>query len=451
MFELGEIVFDTITQTKVQILSKSVVWDYVSYKVYNLSNNEVYKVAEDKLRKEFPNTTEYFRYAKKKTGRLKALCKTCDTKKNQEKNERLRQKNANLNYTNLFYDGERICKKCQRSLPNNFLYFPADKVCKDGLRHVCRECDPSYKNFLSEDYTPLQKWTKEEDDILRQVYKDYTGEQIQKQFLSNRSVRAIESRADILGILGKSEIGKQATHKQQSEKLTGMFIGRVMSEETKAKWSQAIREYYKTHHGAWLGRKRSPEQCKQISERMKGKWSGDKNPRHINPLEGSANGRWKGGVKTLKDYMRNQIDEWVNMSMEFCGYRSIVTGSWFKNIHHTTSFTDMLGWAVKNVNLDYRSSIGKYTTEELDKITKELQRLHEVYGYGACLEKDIHKLFHDTYSYITFTPENFLEFLHDIDNGKYNEWFESRNKVINLNREYLSYLEALCDSLRKVA
>lgn len=28
-----------------------------------------------------------------------------------------------------------------------------------------------------------------------------------------------------------------------------------------------------------------------ISEQMKGKWAGDKNPRHINPLNGELNGR----------------------------------------------------------------------------------------------------------------------------------------------------------------
>lgn len=394
--------------------------------------------------KEYPNTKEYFRSCGKKG--LDSRCKECYKQLREKRNENL----GNVERT-LFYDGTKQCPKCKRDLPNNYYYFPTDKGCVSGLRNVCRECSKKCKGFLEEGYVPLEHWSEEDKELMRLYYKDYTCEQLQKTFFPNRSVHAIDSQALLMGIAGKSEIGMQKVHQQQSEKLTGMFLGRVMSEETKQKLSQSIRKYYETHDGAWLGRKRTPEQCKQISERMKGNWVGDKNPRHLNPLEGSTNGRWKGGIKSLKDYMRDQISEWQNNSMAFCKYRSVITGQYFKHIHHTTSFTYLLDMAVQNTNLDYRSSIGQYANKELELITKELQRLHWVYGLGACIEQEIHKLFHDIYSYITFTPYDFLEFLHDIDNGKYNEWFESRSIVINLNREYLSYLETLCDSLRSVA
>ena len=63
-----------------------------------------------------------------------------------------------------------------------------------------------------------------------------------------------------------------------------------MSKEWRDKISAIKKEYFKTHDGWWKGRKRSVEQCQGMGERMKGKWAGNKNPRHNNPLTGAANG-----------------------------------------------------------------------------------------------------------------------------------------------------------------
>jgi len=398
--------------------------------------------------KEFPNTIEYFNYAKKKLGTLKSLCKICDAKRNKEKNDHIRKEHENFDYTNLYYDGVKQCLKCHRELPNNYLYFPADKTCKTGLRNVCRECNPKYSRFLSADYVPQKKWTEEEDNLFRLYYKDYTGEQLQKLYFPNRSIRAIESHADILGICGKSELGEQAGQKQKSEKLTGMFLGRVMSEETKQKLSASRKEYYKTHDVWSKGIKLTPERCKAISERMKGKWAGDKNPRHINPLDGSANGRWKGGVLSIKNEMRTRIPQWKEDAMIICDYKCVITGLSFKHIHHTTSFTDILHETIENIGTEVKSSVGLYTEEEIKMMERELNRLHDYYGFGACIDLRVHKLFHDKYGYEGFTPEDFLEFMSDISDGKYNWWFDIQKLPININKDYLIYLQGLCSELR---
>jgi len=66
MLEIGDFVFDTIEKTNVQILEKIIMWDYVSYKVFNPTTGRVYKAAEDQLNSEGNRINydeNYLRYA----------------------------------------------------------------------------------------------------------------------------------------------------------------------------------------------------------------------------------------------------------------------------------------------------------------------------------------------------------------------------------------------------
>lgn len=49
MFSIGEFVFDTVANAKVQVLEKIEMWGYVSYKVFNSATGKVYKVTEAQL------------------------------------------------------------------------------------------------------------------------------------------------------------------------------------------------------------------------------------------------------------------------------------------------------------------------------------------------------------------------------------------------------------------
>ena len=50
MFSTGDIVFDQIKEVKVKIVERMEVWGFTSYKVYNPSEDEIYKLAEDQIR-----------------------------------------------------------------------------------------------------------------------------------------------------------------------------------------------------------------------------------------------------------------------------------------------------------------------------------------------------------------------------------------------------------------
>jgi len=69
--------------------------------------------------------------------------------------------------------------------------------------------------------------------------------------------------------------------------------------------------------------------------------------------------------------------------------------------------------------------------------------MHILYGFGACLKKEIHKLFHDNYGYTSITQYDFLDFIYRIDSGEFDKWFIDNNIPININYNYVDYLEKI--------
>lgn len=401
-----------------------------------------------KCNNEYPNTNKYFGYANKKIGRLNAVCKKCTSAINKEKRQKIIELNKDKN---LFYKGTRHCKKCGRDLPNNKLYFPIDLACLDGLRNVCRECSKKESGFLDPNYVVFEKWTNEEDSLMYKYYKDFTGEELHNIFFPNRTIRSIECHASTLGLVGKNYEAKNRANVSRSFKCSERLKGRTLSEEAKEKISATKKEYFKTHDGWWKGKKRSPEQCKMISERMKGKWAGDKNPRHINPLNGELNGRWKGGILDTYVELRSDTKDWFNESMEFCNYSCVITNGEFDNVHHTTAFRDIVDEDFRITGIEVKPKVCDYTTEDFEILRSTLKDLHGLYGYGACVNKEVHKLFHDNYGYTNFSPFDFLDFIYRIDIGEFDKWFEENNLKIDINYDYVEYLESTLTALAESA
>lgn len=387
--------------------------------------------------RELPSDSDhYFKKPDTKDGWTK-ICKECMGKKFTDY------------LTHIPKEGHIFCKKCGRELPHTYQYFPEDKSCKNGLRNVCRECSNHYKNFLPDDYIPNAHWTDKEDEIMYANYHDYTGEELQEKFFPDRSIRAIECRADTLGIAWKTQETIMRSNEIRGIKCSQKLKGRKMSEEAKRKLSESMHEYYKTHTPWWKGKKRPSEQCKIISERnvRLGKWKGKNNPRYINPLSGSLNGNWQGGITNFYQELRSDTKDWFNESMEFCNYSCVISGLNFDNVHHTTAFKDIVNETFKLAGMDKRNTVSDYTEEEFDNLTDILKYLHNVYGIGACLTKEVHKLFHDNYGYKNFSAFDFLDFVYRIDIGEFDDWFEENNIPININYEYIEYLESTLSSL----
>lgn len=273
-------------------------------------------------------------------------------------------------------------------------------------------------------------------------YKDFTGEELHNIFFPNRTIRSIECHAGVLGLVGKNYEAKNRANVARSLKCSEKLKGRIISQESRDKISAVKKEYYKTHDSWWKGKKRSSEQCKALSKRMKGKWAGDKNPRHINPLNGELNDRWKGGILPTYTELRSDTKDWFNESMKFCNYKCVITGEEFDNIHHTTAFKDIVDEVFRLTNIEVKQKVCDYSEDEFQCLRNKLIDLHKIYGYGACINKDIHKLFHDNYGYTKFSPYDFLDFAYRIDIGEFDEWFNDNGLQININYDYIEYLES---------
>jgi len=160
------------------------------------------------------------------------------------------------------------------------------------------------------------------------------------------------------------------------------------------------------------------------------------------------NGRWSGGITNLYFALRNGLTKWKQDSMKFCNYKCIISGNNFDEIHHVIPFREIADEAFCLVNLDVREKIEDYSNNELNLIYNKINELHSFYGYGACLNKSVHKLFHDIYGYTDFDIDDFIDFVDKILCGDFNDWFNANNLRININFDYIEYIKSINDYLK---
>ncbi|MDD3383998.1 MAG: NUMOD3 domain-containing DNA-binding protein [Bacilli bacterium] len=381
-----------------------------------------------KCNRKLPANSDYFYLKNDTKDGFISMCKECMDHEFTDKLTRIPK------------DGYKFCNKCGRELPNTSKYFPVTKQNKSGLLGICRECNPNYHNFLKDDYIHAQIWSEEENSQLIKTYNNYTGKELQNLFFPNRTVRAIECHASELGIQGKNENVKNKTKEIRRIRASEANAGKIYSEETKQKISNAKIEYYKTHDGTRKGSIQSEETRKKMSDYRKkiGKWKGKNNPRHLKPLNGKLNGRWLGGITGLYQELRSDTKEWQQNSMQYYNYKCVISNGEFDNVHHLTPFKNIVKECFDICDIDMRQSVCDYSILEFKLIRNTLIKLHNKYEFGVPLNKSIHKLFHDNYGYFNNTPEQFHKFVLDINDGKFNKWFKDNNLNIEINNEILN-------------
>lgn len=331
----------------------------------------------------------------------------------------------------IFYDGTKKCKKCNRDLPNNSFYYPVDKTCKSGLRNVCRECNPKYKYFLQENHRTNEKWSDEDLELLKLHYKEMSNDELIERYFPNRTNRSLETIASKYGINHKNEDVLNEIRKQVAKILPQCQVGVKRPDTWRNNISISQKERYKNPEQIEIARQNA-------IKRELGK--GDTNPIHINPLYGEKNGRWKGGMSDLSVQLRRDILDWKKSSSEFCDYKCVLTGNRFQNIHHLISFDSILQEALINVGLDKKNKVADYTSEEYESLRNEIITLHSSTLYGACMCKELHELFHKEYTYFNSTIDDFISFVNNLIDGKYNDFLEESNLILNINEKYISYL-----------
>lgn len=336
-------------------------------------------------------------------------------------------------------EGYRFCKKCLRELPLDVVYFNRDKACDGGLRYVCREC--CGKPFKTHDDNWCADWSDEDISLLKENYASFTGKELQEKFFPNRTIRAIECAGAKYGIV-KNDKAKSKANIIRAEASRAFNTGRALTDEAKRKLSVKAKERCEKFGAPTKGLKWSDESRQRLSDakRAIGKWSGDDNPRHANPLCGEDNPNWKGGATSLYQELRSDTRDWFVESGKLSDFKCIVSGEHLDNVHHLTPFRDIVNEVFDVLNLDYRKSIADYSIEEENSIRSLLKELHLQYGLGAGLNKDVHKLFHDNYGYFNSTKDDFKSFIMGVRNGVYDDYFTEHHLSVQLNENALKIL-----------
>lgn len=185
------------------------------------------------------------------------------------------------------------------------------------------------------------------------------------------------------------------------EEIYGKWHCKVICEKHKNKGVITICD--QTMLRAAKGQKVGCKYCK--AEKAFGKYgrSGEQNP------------NWKGGVKELREYLRQYIYPWVYDSLKSSNFKCIITNSNKDNvIHHRYPFHKIFDEVFDELKLPIKEHIGDYTLMEMKNIRQTCLKLHYKYGLGVCIDRELHKLFHskDLYGNKYFTSEDFDEFIY---------------------------------------
>jgi len=138
----------------------------------------------------------------------------------------------------------------------------------------------------------------------------------------------------------------------------------------------------------------------------------------IKNQSGENNIWWKGGSSRISMYLRRIIGDWYVESLKKTNFLCEVTGEHAKVVHHLYPFYKIVDETIEELGFDKRKTVGDYSTEELEMISKLFLEKHYSYGLGVPMTKKCHNLFHLYYTTMNNTPAQFTEFKQRIQSGE---------------------------------
>lgn len=135
---------------------------------------------------------------------------------------------------------------------------------------------------------------------------------------------------------------------------------------------------------------------------------------------GDGSSAWKGGVSKIWDAARHRLDPWTISTLRECNYSCQITGQTNVpiDVHHITSFNIIAHEAMAEFGIYDEHLYLKTYQEYGEKVILRIVELHNKYGNGVCLRKDIHVLYHKLYGHGNNTPAQFEEFKQRIASGE---------------------------------
>jgi hypothetical protein len=121
--------------------------------------------------------------------------------------------------------------------------------------------------------------------------------------------------------------------------------------------------------------------------------------------------RWQGGISELNNFLRSIIQDWRKESFKNGNYKCEISGI-DRNlvIHHKYPFNEIVKETIDLLELPIYSSIGEYADDQIQKLVNKFIIVHNGYGLGVVLNKDIHIEFHSKYGKEGFTPGDYERF-----------------------------------------
>lgn len=128
---------------------------------------------------------------------------------------------------------------------------------------------------------------------------------------------------------------------------------------------------------------------------------------------------WKGGLSKLNSYLRTILSDWTQEQLKKANYTCEITGSTHGtlNVHHMYSFCNIRDLTLEQLNLPIHETIGEYTDDELQLLSKTFLENNEILSHPIVMLKAVHEAFHSFCGGTMYdtSPEQLHEFI-----SKYN-------------------------------
>lgn len=268
-------------------------------------------------------------------------------------------------------------------------------------------------------------WTEHDKNILREFYGDLDVKDIQQMLERKYTIRLIQNQAKKMGLV-KSRVwteeevailinyyadeGSDGVKKRLPYKSNRAIIGKAMSLGITCNcfWRDDEKQFVRDN---WTSMT-DVELSNALGRGVKGVADQRRKLGLYYQLD-------YNGYYTLINYIRMNIVDWKKKSMEASGYKCVITGEEFDDIHHLYSFNLILNETLNQIHIDDRESIDDYTNDELELILHTFKSIQDCYPLGVCVNKKIHTLFHQEYGYGNNTPEQWDEFVEMYRSNKY--------------------------------
>lgn len=131
-------------------------------------------------------------------------------------------------------------------------------------------------------------------------------------------------------------------------------------------------------------------------------------------------------LTNIDEYIRSNNTEWKTKTLIKCNRCCIFSKSKNIDIHHIYPFHKILYEVFEELGYDIKKEY-QLSDAQIQIICDSFYKKQNAYGYGVCIDKNIHQLFHSVYGYKLFTTENWYKFQEDLLNGVYDKELKERN------------------------